>query len=134
MEIDYLYYSNTYGGKKIPADRWTYYSNKAIHKINYLTFNKAEREFAQYSNEIKQAICAGAELIYDYELRVEATKENDLAVIKKGIKSESVKSHSKTYETSKASEGSDLEKAHDDKVAKVVRSYLIPTGLMYRGL
>lgn len=134
MEINYQYYTDTYGGSEITSDKWLYFSNKAKAKINYLTFNKASQEFNQFTNEISNAICAIAELIQSYELKLKATQESDLATLKRGIKSETVKSHSKTYEVSRADIESNLSNASNQQIAKVVREYLLPTGLLYRGL
>lgn len=134
MEVDYKYYTDTYGGSQIPADKWTYYSNQAKRRINYLTFNRAKHEYADFTDEINQTICKVGELMMNYEVRLGATRESDLNTLKRGVKSETVKSHSKSYETSGASVETELSTANNQQVAKAVREHLLTTGLLYRGL
>lgn len=134
MEINYQYYTDTYGGTDVTASEWLYYSNQAINKINYLTFNKASQEFGQYTNEISNAICAVSERLKSHDTKVKAMQKSDLDTLNRGVKSETVKSHSKTYETSAADAESKLTNESNQQIAKVVREYLLPTGLLYRGL
>lgn len=134
MEINYQYYTGTYGGTEVTADEWLYYSNQAINRINYLTFNRASREFDQYTREVSNAICRVAELFKTHNTKLKATNESDLATLNRGVKSETVKSHSKTYEVSNADTQRKLIDANNQLIAKAVREYLLPTGLLYRGL
>lgn len=134
MEINYQYYTDTYGGSDVTASEWLYYSNQAINKVNYQTFNKASRDFEQYTREISNAICRVSEHLKAHDTKVKAMRESDLEAINRGVKSETVKSHSKTYEVSAADTEELLEDTNNKLIARIVREYLLPTGLLYRGL
>ncbi len=129
LEVNYEYYTDTYGGSSIPSNSFKRVSNIAISKVNSYTFNRLNSE--NITNDVKDTVCEIAELIYKNEtLREKMTNTEE-----KIISSESVGPHSITYENK--SNNIESQTYGDEELEKVSYSIcyrrLVHTGLMYRG-
>lgn len=114
MKVDYSFYTDTYGGKRIPQNDWLRISQKAEQRLDSFTFGRLpdEWEGESWCNQAKCAVCEMAEIIQADEKRGGKTSEN-------------TDGYSVSYDTGK-SLGSTL---YD-----VVRVYLGDTGLLYAGV
>lgn len=115
---DFIYYSTVYLGNKIAEADFPRLALRAKAVINALTFNRAETD-TTYTDEIKMAICAVAEVLYAEEI---FTAEDRV------IKTEKVGDHSVTYADSTLTEQS-----LEQKTTIAAKAYLANTGLLYRG-
>lgn len=121
--VDYTYYSNTYKGTAISSDRFDYYEMQAETIIRELTIGKSD-DYAD-ATEVKMATCAAAEQLYN------VLEPSDTAADAANIASEKVGEYSVTYRSVAASD-----RIAEAKKAAVVsaRTWLAPTGLLYRGI
>lgn len=114
---DYTFYSTTFGGTKITADKWAYFAGLASDYIDNMTFQKA----ASVTDEntltlIKKACCLCAESIYNAEQSSNGT-----------VSSERIGDYSISFASKTTSQ---QEKA----MQMSVKRYLAYTGLLYRGV
>ena len=114
MKVEYSFYTDTYGGKRIPQNDWLRISQKAEQRLDSFTFGRCSGDWEgeTWCNQAKCAVCEMAEIIQADEKRG-------------GKKSENTDGYSVSYDTGK-SLGSTL---YD-----VVRVYLGDTGLLYAGV
>ena len=114
MEVDYSFYSDTYGGTKISKDDWKRISQKAAQRLDSYTFGRCsgDWEAESWCNRAKCAVCEMSEILYADEQRNGKTSEN-------------TDGYAVSYDTGK-SLGSML---YD-----VVQVYLGDTGLLYAGV
>ena len=114
MKVDYSFYADTYGGKRIPQNDWLRISQKAEQRLDSFTFGRCSGDWEgeTWCNQAKCAVCEMAEIIQADEKRGGKTSEN-------------TDGYSVSYDTGK-SLGSTL---YD-----VVRVYLGDTGLLYAGV
>lgn len=112
---DYAYYTKNYLGTEITAEKFGPNILVASALIDRLTFGRIQRLDA-VPEPVKRAACAAAECLYQNEVR--ASRE---------IASENNDGYSVTYAT-----GGTQKDATANAVAKI-RSFLAPTGLLYRG-
>ncbi len=122
-KVDYHFYADTYGGNELNEEQFNIYSKKALQFINELS---ASRLLMNDLNDddtylVKMATCA----LCDYDF------ENDKRKEKESIASESVPSHSKTYNTSANAKTNN--EVYKEKV-QTVYGYLLSTNLLYRGV
>ena len=123
MNVDYCFYSDTYGGSYLKEDEWADYSRKALEYINYLSASRLFSTTLTSAQEecVKYAVCALAE--YD--------KRNDDDKTKASITSESVSNHSRSYNVSLYQKS--YEQVNKERLI-VIYGYLLPTNLLNRGL
>ena len=123
---DYKLYKGT---ERITNDEWSLYAIDAYFFLQYLSSNhfKEILFMPEYEIEIASAIINIADLEYDLQLRKQLMVENV------GISSESVKSHSVTYTTTKELVDEFEREMHKKKV-DLAKKYLQNTGIFYRGL
>lgn len=120
LYADYAFYSTTFGGTKITADKWNYHAGLASDYIDSVTFGRAASVTDTSTlTLIKKACCLCAEIFYsDYS--ASETSGN--------IESEKIGDYSITY---KSSESSDVRSA---KLISTAKMFLSGTGLLYRGI
>ena len=131
--ITYDYFVGTYGGDGVSVSDFDKVVVAASARVNHLTYGRAERlinkedpneQEMQYQEKIRLATSMVVdELISD----VVATPVRNGFV----VKSESVGSHSVSYEVATKSE---RKKILDESVRCIVKGCLADTGLMYAGV
>lgn len=114
MKVDYSFYTDTYGGKRISKDDWKRIAQQAEKRLDSLTFGRCsvDWEGETWCNQAKCAVCEMAELLAADEKR-------------KGKTSENTDGYSVSYDTGKSI---------DSMLYDVARVYLANTGLMYAGV
>lgn len=122
-QVDYSFYSETYKGTTIKEEEWGNYYRKACEFINELTASQLLTRTLEGNTEtlVKLAICAIADYDKDDEARIE----------KEGIASESVGSHSRSYNTGATHKT--LQEVNEEK-KRLATGYLLPTNLLYKGV
>ena len=114
---DYTFYSKTFGGTKITADKWNYYAGLASDYIDSMTFQKAASVTGENTLMlIKKACCACAESIFNAVQSPNGT-----------VSSERIGDYSVSYASSSASQ-------QEKPMQMSVKRYLAHTGLLYRGV
>lgn len=131
--ITYDYFVGTYGGDSVSVSDFNRLVSLASARINHLTYGRAfvlmskeDPSEEEESNQDKIRMATSAvvdELVYS---ALTGPVRNGYI-----IKSESVGSHSVSYEISSKSE---QKKALDESVNQIVKDYLAETGLMYMGV
>lgn len=114
MKVDYSFYTDTYGGTRIPQDDWNRLSQKAEQRLNSFTFGRCSNnwEGESWCNQAKCAVCEMTEI-----LRVDEEKN--------GKTSENTDGYAVSYDTENSLSGT---------LYDVVRVYLGNTGLLYAGV
>lgn len=114
MEIEYKFYTDTYGGSKISESHWKRLSLKAAQWLDSFTFGRCSGswEEEEWSDRAKFAVCEMAELLAADEERAGKTSEN-------------TDGYSVSYDSGKSI---------DRTLYDVARVYLANTGLMYAGV
>ena len=132
MYVDYEYYTKVYGGTKIPEEGFTYCISQAEDYVDYITLGRVQSfKGGVFDNKIKRAYCSLAEIYYEEKQLSERVGASAGA---KGIKSETVGSHTVSFQTMDGKSEAE-NKAHYDALRyRVARQHLLPTGLLYRGL
>ena len=105
--IDFDYYKNNFLGTLIPCEKFYHIEKKASAYVKNAILNKNSD-----ITEVKDAICATCELIFNEEKR-------------NGIKSENNDGYSVTYSDNSC---------FAQKVYDIITIYLANTGLLYRGM
>ena len=114
----YQFYENTYKGNKLDLEAFENLVLKASYELNAICLGKInETTLSLYNQEIQMATCSLVEQINEMQL----TNGKEVA-------SESVESWHRTYV--KGSGSSSTQSKYEDSVY----SYLINTGLLYRGM
>ena len=127
MYADYAYYTQDFYGDMIPEAKFPKYATMASDFIDYMTMGKASKQ--PDLPAVKKCCCAVAE---QYQTIDAAKKAVNAKVTEDGIiASETVGSHSRSFRS--GSDGAQAVKAEQDALAGIVRWYLMPTGLLYRG-
>lgn len=128
MYADFAFYSGIFYGDTIPEDKFDKYATRASDYIDYLTWNKAQA--MEEDPAVKKCCCALAEQYMSIDALWTAASAK---VTEDGIiSSESVGSHSRSFRT-----GAEAEQAIQEaekSLASIARRYLLPTGLLYRGV
>ena len=117
--VDYTYYTGTYGGSTIPTTAFTKYENKAERKVNADTFGEII-EAETYMDDVKKCTCEVAEEFYIFE---NAKSDNGMVL----------KSFSNDGESGTFDESFMTEDAVSKRIGKIVKEWLVNTGLLYRG-
>ena len=114
MKVDYSFYTDTYGGKRISQNDWKRISQKAEQRLDSYTFGRCSGNWEEenWCKRAKCAVCEMSEILYADEKRSGKTSEN-------------TDGYSVSYDAGK-SLGSTL---YD-----VVQVYLGDTGLLYAGV
>ena len=127
MYADYTYYTDVFYGNVIDEVDYPRYATRASDFIDYMTMGKAKKN--QELDAVKKCCCALAEQYSAINsVRIAAAAK----VTEDGIiASESVGSHSRSFRS-----GTDGEQAvteAEKELTNIIRRYLLPTGLLYRG-
>lgn len=117
--VSYEFYSQNFGNT-IPEADFSKAETKAEAAISYLTYVNDDI-FAVENANVKLAVCAAAEVIYNNEQQTSTA----------GKKSESNDGYSVTYVT-EAQDGQTAEEALRKKIYEASRLYLLPTGWLSR--
>ena len=129
MYADYTFYTTVFFGDLLTAETFPKYATRASDFIDYLTWKKAQ-SYDDSENIVKKCCCALAEQYQSIDnLKAAANAKVTADGI---IASESVGSHSRSFKT-----GGDVVQeiaAEEAKLAAIARRYLLPTGLLYRGV
>ena len=128
MYADYAYYTGEeFYGDLIPEDKYPKYATAASDFIDYMTMGRAT-ENAEMT-EVKKCCCALAEQF----MSVDAVRKAAAAKVTADgiIASESVGSHSRSFRS--GVDGTQAVQEAEKELASIVRRYLLPTGLLYRG-
>lgn len=127
---DYCYYVEEYDGNKVSGEEFDKHIRKASVYINEITHGRIQEgnllEKGVYLNEIQDAACAVAEVIY----------EDDQQMIETGgreLKSENTDGYSVSYVTDHQ-DGETHEDTLRRKMYQAARGYLLHTGLLYLGV
>lgn len=125
---DYTFYQSSFHGDTIPEEKFDKYSARASDYIDYLTWRRAQ-DMADDS-AVKKCCCALAEQY----MSIDALKTAASAKVTEDgiIASESVGSHSRSFRN--GSEGEKAVQEAEKALAAIARRYLLPTGLLYRGV
>lgn len=114
MKVDYSFYTDTYGGKRISQNDWQRISQKAEQRLNSYTFGRLSDDWEgeSWCDRAKCAVCEMTEILYADEKRGGKTSEN-------------TDGYSVSYDT---------EKSLGSTLYDVVQVYLGDTGLLYAGV
>lgn len=128
MYADYTFYTMDFYGDTIPEDKYDKYATRASDFIDYLTWRKAQ-DMAD-DPAVQKCCCALAEQY----MSIDALKTAASAKVTEDgiIASESVGSHSRSFRN--GSEGEQAVQESEKALASIARRYLLPTGLLYRGV
>lgn len=79
VEVKYSFYTETYGGNKIPEHHWQRLSQKAAQRLDAFTFGRCtgDCEGEPWRNSAKCAVCEMAEILFMDEKRDGKTSENN---------------------------------------------------------
>lgn len=128
MYADFAFYSSIFYGDTIPEEKFDKYATRASDYIDYLTWGKAQA--MAEDPDVQKCCCALAEQY----MSIDALKTAASAKVTEDgiIASESVGSHSRSFRNGTEAEQAvqEAEKA----LAAIARRYLLPTGLLYRGV
>lgn len=132
MIVDYGYYSGTFAGDLVPANKFRRNSIKAQQMVMIYILGK---NYNEYKEEVKNTICEVAEIYYNQELKKEKIK-NIFVGDSKIITSETVGKHSISYSGISIEE---LKKTSSDEfvnseIKDVVERNLLLTGLLNRAV
>ena len=122
-KVDYQFYIDEYGGNELTEEQFGQYSKKALQFINELSASRLLLNTLSDNDEYltKMATCA----LCDYDYKEDNRKE------KLSIASESVPSHSRTYNTS--ANAKTINEVYKERV-QTVYGFLLSTNLLYRGV
>lgn len=113
MQVEYGFYTDTYGGTNISEAAWKRLSQKAIQRLRFFTFGRIPEEWTGqiWENKAKCAVCEMSEILFSEEKRNGKTSEN-------------TDGYAVSYESADAT---------DLQLRNVAYVYLGSTGLMYLG-
>lgn len=138
MWVEFAYYRDTFKGTQITDESvFQKYSQDAQDYIEYITLGKAivSMQDDLHTDKIKRSVCVASELYFEKDNKLNAIKTSDNEVVARGLKSETVKSHSVTYaSTSDLDTLSKTETEYDKLVRTKVYKLLMFTGLLNRGI
>lgn len=114
MKVEYSFYTDSYGGRRISIDNWARLEMKAEQRLNGFTRGRCSGDWSgkPWENSAKCAVCEMSEILYADERRNGKTSEN-------------TDGYSVSYDTGKSLAGT---------LYDVVRVYLGDTGLLYAGV
>lgn len=128
MYADYDFYTSEFFGDTVPEERFDRCASLASDFIDYFTMGRAANNAELPA--VKKCCCALAEQYHD----IDAVKKAAAAKVTEDgiIASESVGSHSRSFRN--GAEGAQAVTAAEAELANIARRYLLPTGLLYRGI
>ena len=128
MYADYTFYTMDFYGDTIPEEKFDKYATAASDFIDYLTWRKAQNMADDPA--VQKCCCALAEqyMAIDTVRKAAAAKVTEDGI----IASESVGSHSRSFRN--GAEGEQAVQEAEKELANIARRYLLPTGLLYRGV
>lgn len=118
--VDYAYYTGQAGGR-LPEEEFSRLVCRACAYVQYMTLGKGDGS----TDGEKLAACAVVD--------VHACAERERARGTAAVKSESNDGYSVSYVTEQK-DGESREEALSRKAYQAARPYLLPTGLLYRGV
>lgn len=128
MYADYKFYETEFFGDLIPELQFEKYAARASEFIDYFTMGRAAKNASLPA--VKKCCCALAEQYFDIDT---VRKAAFAKVTSDGIiASESVGSHSRSFRN--GTEGVQAVTAAEAELANIARRFLMPTGLLYRGV
>ncbi len=129
---DYIFYKDKYKGNMPESD-----FNKLVIRASYeVRKNIFNRDITGYEDEVQLATCSVTDILYKIE-QIEKSKSKLVSSAKedKVIASESVADLSRTYANTTKIADLDSEISNlKTKIIEEIRTYLLHTGLMYRGV
>lgn len=129
--IDYDYYINTFEGSLIPGEKFNKYSAMASNKVRTRIFN---RDISLFENEVKNATCLVADILYNQYLNQEKLK-NVISGNEKIVTSEKVGDYSRNISNVSTTDLQNLISTEyiDNLIQEILEDSLYPTGLLYCG-
>lgn len=114
MNVDYKFYTDTYGGRNVPESDWKGIELKAEQRLEHYTFGRMSGSWVDqpWEDRAKRAVCEMAEFIFTEEKRGNKTSEN-------------TDGYSVSYDTSKDA---------DSRLYDIAYVYLGNTNLMDLGV
>lgn len=119
---DYAFYVTEFAGNIIPNEEFQRVIAKASAYIKNIIFSRVDE--SNVPEEVKAAACAAAEIIYNTETSSTGSEEK---------KSETTDGYSVTY-VNERMDGQTMEDLIQKKVREAAKVYLLPTGLLFRGV
>lgn len=128
MYADYRFYQESFFGDLIPEEKWPKYGTAASDFIDYYTMGRAADNADLPA--VQKCCCALAEqyMSIDAVRKAAAAKVTEDGI----ISSESVGSHSRSFRN--GVEGAQAVQEAEKELSNIARRYLLPTGLLYRGV
>lgn len=138
MLVTFDYYQNTYKGTAVIEGDFPRYEMRASQHLTYITMNKVSWldpiEDEAIILKVQHVMCEVIDLLKEYDDNLALLKATQSRALQSGIKSESIKSHSVTFTEVKGNEQEQLLKGTEGLIYSLIRKWLLPTGLLYRGL
>ena len=116
---DYNFYVNDFHGDVIAGEDFDKYASRASDYLDYITMGKAQ-SYDDTNDALAKACCAVAEQI---------DLADSVGVAAGMVASETVGSHSVSYRS-----GAEMKASLDASMLNAAQMYLLPTGLLYRGV
>lgn len=124
---DYGFYRDTYKGN-MPQDDFDRLITRASYEVRKNIFN---RNITEYENEVQMATCSVVDILWKIE-QLETKKETIMS--NRTLKSESVGDYSRTFDTANVNDIDVQISNQKEKIKEELRTYLLSTGLLYRGV
>ena len=135
MYVDYNYYKNVFGGSLVTSSDFNKYELQARLTMDGYTLKKdmtVQLLDTHHKDAIKTAMCELIDNIKELEsLHDKAVIGSQMHVA--GIASETVKDHTVTSVSSKDNPLDTYNQLVKSTSIAIMRKYLLPTGLLYRG-
>lgn len=124
---DYDFYIDTYQG-----DMPRHIFDKLVIEASCEVRNAiSDRDYQGYEEEVQHATCSVIDVLYE----INKLKNKKEAIISdKMLKSESVGDYSRTFESTSINDIDAEISNQNQKIKEEIRKYLLPTGLLYRGV
>lgn len=119
----YEYYRDEFGGTAIPEELFQRCMNHASRQMDYFTFNRITE--SEVADIVRDCACEMAEAVYEVRFK---GRDADGKV----RKSENIDGYSVTWLTEQK-DGEDADTLLRGKLYGICSTYLMHTGLMYRG-
>ena len=137
MYVTYDYYKNEYQGTLVTANEFEKLEREARFTVINITRKKHRIQqllsFDKYTEEIKTCMCELIDNIKQSEVLLNNALQSDL-IQAQGISSRSVKNSSVFFKSDKELTSNTIKQQVEIQNNAIVRKYLSPIGLMYRGL
>ena len=137
MYVTYEYYKNEYQGTLVTANEFEKLEREARFTVINITRKKHRIQqllsFDKYTEEIKTCMCKLIDNIKQSEVLLNNALQSDL-IQAQGISSRSVKNSSVSFKSDKELTSNTINQQVELQNNAIVRKYLAPIGLLYRGL